>query len=66
MNTAVTDPKLVTEKKRNVRRLAEGMLDPVVAVKPLLRIGEGLYGHERVEEGVLHNLSARRRGRQGL
>lgn len=42
MDALLVDPKLVAEKKRNARRLAEEMLDPVVAVKPLLRIAEGL------------------------
>ncbi len=36
------DPDLVRRKKENARALAAEMLDPAVAVKPLLRIVEGL------------------------
>jgi glycosyltransferase involved in cell wall biosynthesis len=42
MDALLADPELVAEKKRNARRLAEDLLDPAVAVKPLLRIVEGL------------------------
>jgi hypothetical protein len=35
------DPDLVRRKKENARALASEVLDPAVAVKPLLRIMEG-------------------------
>ena len=35
------DPDVVRQKKENARALAKEVLDPAVAVKPLLRIMEG-------------------------
>ena len=35
------DPEVVRRKKENARALASEVLDPAVAVKPLLRIMEG-------------------------
>lgn len=41
LDAVLRDPALVAQKKRNARRLAAELLEPAVAVKPLLRILEG-------------------------
>lgn len=41
IQSTLDDPEIVRRKKENARRLASEVLDPAVAVKPLIRIMEG-------------------------
>jgi glycosyltransferase involved in cell wall biosynthesis len=41
IESVLADPDIVRRKKENARRLASEVLDPAVAVKPLVRIMEG-------------------------
>lgn len=41
IQSVLEDPGLLRRKKKNARALASEVLEPAVAVKPLLRIMEG-------------------------